>query len=135
LASFEIERIVGDKEGGIGLALDLNHTANVKKRAAAIADVVVRFVRFDMLIFEIILHVAARESFRGLIVVFDMIGAKALVGVMDVDVVVGNEEIALAALGALGRKLGDAALGNGRADLLRGGGTRAGKNQGEKKQG
>ena len=63
-----------------------------------------------------------------------MVGAKTLVGVMDVDVIVGNEEIALAALGTLGRKLGDAALGNGRADLLRGGGIRARKNQDEKKQ-
>jgi hypothetical protein len=87
-----------------------------------------------MLIFEIILHMAARESFRGLVVVFDMIGAKALAGVVNVNVVIGDEEIALAALGALSRKLGHAALGNGRADLLRGGGIRARKNQDEKKQ-
>jgi hypothetical protein len=52
---------------------------------------------------------------------------------VDVDVVVGDKETALAALRAIGGKLGDAALGNGRADFLRSAGIRAGENRGERK--
>ena len=131
LVSFEVERIVAGKDGGIGLALDLNRAANVEKRAAAGADVIVRFIRFEMLIFEIILHVATCEGFVSVIVVFDVIGAKTLPGVVDIDIVIGDEEIALVALRALGGKLGDAAFG-GRADFLRGSGSHSDGNQGEK---
>jgi len=111
-----------------------HRTANVAKRAAAGADVVMGFLGFEVLIFEVVSHVAARESFRGLIVVLDVISAQALAGVVDIDVVVGDKEIALAALRAVRRKLGDAALGSGPADLLRGGRSRASENQGERKQ-
>src|SRR4029077_19489903 len=76
------------------------------------------FVGFEVLIVEIILHVAARKGFGGLVVVFDVIGAEALAGIADIDVVIGDEEIALVALGSLGGKLGDTTLGGGRADLL-----------------
>ena len=131
LGRFEIERIVARKDGGIGLALDLNRTANVEKRPAASADVIVRFIRFEMLIFEIILHVAAREGFVSVVVVFDVIGAKALAGVVDINVVIGDEEIALVALRALGGKLCDAAFGR-RADLLRGNRSHRDRNQGKK---
>jgi hypothetical protein len=94
----------------------------------------VGFVSFKMLIIEVVLNVAARESFGGLVVVFDMIGAQALTGVVDVDVIVRDEEISLATLRALSRKLGDSALGGGRADLLCGATSRARKNQGETKR-
>jgi hypothetical protein len=79
------------------------------------------FISFEMLIFEVVSGVAARERFRGLVVVLDVIGAQPLPGVMDVDVIVGDEEIALAPLRALGGKFCDATLGTWRADLLRGG--------------
>jgi hypothetical protein len=85
-----------------------------------------------MLIFVIVLHVPAREGFRGLVVVFDVIGAETLAGVADVHVVVGDEQITLAALRALCRKLGYAALRHWRADLLRRGGWHAEENQGER---
>jgi hypothetical protein len=77
--------------------------------------------------------VAARESFVGLVVVFDVIGAKVLAGIVDVDVVVGDEEVALSTLRAFGGELGDAAFDCGRVDLLRVCG-RTGQEQGNSKQ-
>jgi hypothetical protein len=62
---------------------------------------------------------AARQSLVGLVVVFHVIGAKVLAGVVDIDVIVGDEEIALSTLRTLGGKLGDAALGRGALHLLR----------------
>jgi len=87
-----------------------------------------------MLIIEIVLDVAAGEGFGGLVVVFDVIGAQALVGVMDIDIVVGDEEIALAALGTFGGKFGDAAFGLGRAALLGHGTGGARENHGKREQ-
>jgi hypothetical protein len=80
-----------------------------------------------MLVFEVILHVTARESFIGLVVVFDVIGAKMLAGIVDVDIVVGDEEIALPTLRAFRGKLGDSTLRRGRVDLLSGRGRRTGE--------
>jgi hypothetical protein len=91
------------------------------------------FIGFEMLIFKVVPHVAARESLVRLVIVFDVIGAKALVGIVDVDVVVGDKETALAPLRAVSGKLGDAALGNRRADLLGSAGIRAGENRSERK--
>jgi hypothetical protein len=48
-----------------------------------------------------------------------MIGAEMLAGIVDIHIVVGDEQIALVALRALGGKLGDTALGYRWADLLR----------------
>jgi hypothetical protein len=77
--------------------------------------------------------VAARECFVGLVVVFDVVGAEALASVPDVHVVIGDEEIALAALGAFGGELGDAALGRGWVGLLRICRRRAEEKTGKKK--
>jgi hypothetical protein len=74
------------------------------------------------------------ESFGGLVVVFDVIGAQALASVMNIDIIVGDEEIALPALRPLCRKLGDTALGRGRADLLGLCGVSVCENQNEKEQ-
>jgi hypothetical protein len=87
-----------------------------------------------MLIFEVVLDVAAGKSFRGLVVVFDVIGTQALAGVMDINVIVGDEEIALPALRTLCRKLGDTALVRGRADLLGFCSVSVCENQNEKEQ-
>jgi len=59
-----------------------------------------------------------------------VIGAQALAGVTDVDIIVCNEEIAFAPLGSIRGKLRDTAFG-GRMDLLRTGEGRAMKNEGE----
>jgi len=133
-ASFEIERIISNEDSGIWLALNFYRAVNVDERAAAGANVILSFLGFEVLIFEVVSYVAARESFRGLIVVLDVVSAQALAGVVDVDIVVGDEEITLAALRAVRREFGDTAPGNVRADLLRGGRSRAGKDQSERKQ-
>src|SRR4029077_11058644 len=132
-ASFKIERIVGNEDSGIWLALDFHPAGGVEKRAASSADVVVGFLGFEVLIFEVVSYVAARERFRGLIVVLDVIGAQALAGVVDVDIVVGDKEIARTALRAVRREFGDTAFGSGPVDLLRSGESQAGKNEGERK--
>ncbi len=98
---FEIERIIRDEQRGVGAALDFQRAADVGEGATAGAHVVVGFIGLEVLILEVVLDVAARESFRGLVVVFDVVGAQALAGVMNIDVVVGDEEIALPALRAL----------------------------------
>jgi hypothetical protein len=132
--SFEIERIIRDEQGGIRPALDFQRAADVREGATAGAHVVMGFIGFEMLIFEVVLDVAAGESFRGLVVVFDVIGAQALAGVMDINVIVGDEQIALPALWALGGKLGDAAFGRGRTDLLGLCRVRVGENENKKEQ-
>src|SRR5882762_4178882 len=92
------------------------------------------FIGFEMLIFEVVLDVAAGESFRGLVVVFDVIGTQALASVMDINVIVSDEEIALAALRAFGGKLGDAAFGCGWTDLLGVCGSSVGEEESKKEQ-
>jgi len=89
---------------------------------------------FQVLIFEVILDMTAREGLGGLVVVFDVVGAQALAGVMNIDVIVGDEEIALPALRTLGGKLGDTALGCGGAGLLGFCGASGCDNQNEKEQ-
>jgi hypothetical protein len=53
---------------------------------------------------------------------------------VDVNVVVGDEEVALPALGAFRGKLRDAAFGRWRADLLRVRGRGSGEERGNSKQ-
>jgi hypothetical protein len=131
---FEIERIIRDEQRGIRPALDFQRAADVGEGATAGAHVVMGFIGFEMLIFEVVLDVAAGESFRGLVVVFDVIGAQALAGVMDINVIVGDEQIALPALRALGGKLGDTALSRGGTDLLGLCHVRVGENENKKEQ-
>jgi hypothetical protein len=120
LAGFEIKRIVGDEDGGIGAALDFDGAANAEESAAAGADIVVRFVGFEVLILVVVLNVAAGEGFGSLVIVFDVIGAEALFAIVNVHVVVGDEEITFAALRAGGGEFRDAAFDGGRANLLGG---------------
>jgi hypothetical protein len=92
------------------------------------------FIGFKVLTFKVVLYVAASEGFRGLVIVLDVIGAQALASVMNIDVIVGDEEIALPALRTLGGKLGDTAFGRGRAGLLGLCGASGCDNQNEKEQ-
>src|SRR6266436_975322 len=117
-AGLEVERILGQQEGGIGAALDLHGAVDVAEEAAAGADVVMGFVAIEMLIFVIELHMAASNGLRRLVVVFDVVGAQAQSSIADVYVAVRDVEVALAALRSGGRKLGDAALAGGQANLL-----------------
>ena len=117
---FEVERIVGDEDGGIGAALDLEEAANFFESAAAGGDVVVGFVGFEMLSVEIEEDVAAGDDFGGGVVVFDVIGTEAHAAVGDVHVVVGDVQVADAALRTAGGDFGDAAFDGGRANLLGG---------------
>ena len=120
LPGFEIKRVVGDEDRGIRTTLDFNRAADMEEGAAAGAHVVVSFVGFEMLVLVVVLDVAAGEGFGGLVIVFHVIGAKALLAIANVDVVVGDEEIAFAALRTRGRELGDTAFDGGRANLLGG---------------
>ncbi len=95
---FEIERIVGDEDGGIRFPLDADESAYVGEGAAAGADVVMGFVGFDVLIFVVVDDVAAREGFVGLVVVLHVVGAEALISVMNVDGAIGGGDVALAGL-------------------------------------
>ena len=64
------------------------------------AYVLVGFVVFEVLVLVVVLDVAASEGFGSLVIVFHVIGAKALLAIADVHVVVGDEEIAFVALRA-----------------------------------
>ena len=105
---FEVEWIVCDQNGGIRFALDFDEAAHVGEGAAAGADVVVGFVGFEVLILVVENDVAARDRFVGLVVVLDVVGAQALVAVVNVDGAVGGGDVALASLRSARRKLGDA---------------------------
>ena len=104
LLRLEVQRIVGDQDGGIGAPLDFDGAAHVGEGAAAGADVVVRFVGFQVLIFVVEDDVAAGDGFVGLVVVFDVVGLQALVAVVNVHGAVGDGEVALALLRAGWRK-------------------------------
>ena len=107
---FEIERIVGDQNGRIWFAFDFDGAAYVDEGAAAGADVEVRFVGLEVLIFVVEDDVAARGGLVGLIVVFDVIGAQALVAIANVDGSVRDRNVALALLRSARRKLRDSTL-------------------------
>ena len=92
---FEVERIFGDQNGRIWFAFDFDGAAYVGEGAAAGADVEVRFVGFEVLIFVVEDDVAARHGLVGLIVVFDVIGAQALVAIVNVDGSVRDRNVAL----------------------------------------
>src|SRR5882672_7381990 len=133
-AGFEVKRIVRYEQRGIRPALDFQRAADVGEGATAGAHVVMGFIGFEMLIFEVVLDVAAGESFRSLVVVLDVIGTQALAGVMDINVIVSDEEIALAALRAFGGKLGNTAFGRGWTDLLGLCGISVGEEESKKEQ-
>ena len=105
------------QDRGIRFALDAYETAHVGEGAAAGADVVVGFVGFDVLIFIVEDDVAARDGFVGLVVVFDVVGAEALIAVVNVDGAFGGGDVALAGLRADRGEVGDAAFG-GLTDFL-----------------
>jgi hypothetical protein len=87
----------------------------------ACADVVVSFVGFEVFVVVIEADVAAREGFGGFFVVLDVIGLEALVAVVNVDVVVGDEEVALFLLRAARPDFDFAGFGGVEVGLLGGG--------------
>src|SRR6266403_791701 len=133
VASFEVEGIIGKKESGIGAALNLDGAANIVKEAMAGADVVVRFLGFEVLGTVIEKNVAAGGGFIGFDVVFDVIGAKTAIAVMNIHVAVGGGQIAFAAL-RLGFQICDPAFGGRETGLLSVGGAWRGAGQREKQR-
>jgi hypothetical protein len=117
IASFEIERIVGDQDGGIGTAFNLYGAVDVVEKAVAGADVVMGFAGFDVLVVVIQLNVAGGNGFVGPDVVFDVVGAEARAAIVDVHIAVGGDDVALAAL-RFCFHVGDAAFAGGEAGLL-----------------
>ncbi len=91
---FEMKRIRADEQSGIGAALDTERGANVMESAAAVVQIVLRFVGFDVLVEPIELDVAARDDDAGVVVVFHVIGAQADVFVMQIDIAVGVRDAA-----------------------------------------
>jgi hypothetical protein len=115
---FEVEGILGDENGRVGTAFQTDGATGVFESAAPRADVKFRLLSFDVLIVEIKLDVTAGGGLRGDAVVLHVIGLKAKVAVMDVDVPIGQIKVALFGLRAAGGNLGDRA-GSGRdANLL-----------------
>jgi hypothetical protein len=76
-----------------------------------------RFVGFEVLVAVIKLHVASGCGFEGLAVVFDVVGAKTCIPVVNVHVAVGGGDVAFAAL-RFGFQIGDAAFAGRKAGLL-----------------
>src|SRR5882724_10874249 len=117
VARFEIKRIVGNQDGGIGPALDLGAAANIVEKAVAGADVVMRFVSLEVLVVIVEQNVAGGDGFEGLAVIFDMVGAKARVSIADVDITIGGGDVTAAAL-CFCFQLGDAGLRSRQMNLL-----------------
>ena len=87
--------------------------------AAGRADVVLGFVRFDVLVLVIELDVAACHGVVSLIVVLDVVRAQPHIFVTNVHVAVGNIQISLAALRTARGKFGDAPFPRRKVGLLR----------------
>src|SRR6267143_6959432 len=117
VACFEIKRIVGNQDGGIGPALDLDTAPNIVEKAMAGADIVMRFVSLQVLVVIVEQNVAGGDGFEGLAVIFDVIGAKARVSIADVDITIGGGDVAPAALRSC-FQLGDAGLRRRQMNLL-----------------
>ena len=98
LSCFEVKRIIGNQDCRIGPPLDLDAAANVVKQTVSGADVVVSFIGFEVLVAVIEPNVAGSGGFVGLAVVFDVIGAKTGVRVLNVHVAFSSGEVAFAAL-------------------------------------
>jgi hypothetical protein len=94
VTSFEIKRIVGNQDSGIGPAFDLDTAANVVEKAVAGADVIMRFVGIEVLIVVVELNATGGDSFKGLAVVFDVIGAETRVAEVNVHIAISQGDIA-----------------------------------------
>ena len=136
VSRFEIQRIVRNQDSGIRPPLDLDAPANIVENAVAGADVVVRFISFEVLVVVVELDVAGGDSFERLAVVFDVVGTKTCVSIADVDIAVGGGDIAAAAL-CFCFQLGDAGFRRRETNLLSAGKRRGrgGKRRNQKNQG
>jgi hypothetical protein len=114
---FEIKRILRNEEGRAGAALDAHSAAHVYEVPLAGAYVVTRFVGFEMFLLEIIDHVAARDGFRGLLVVFDVVGTKSRVAVQNFYVAVRDIQVTLMALRTGRGKLGKGSFARSKTNL------------------
>src|ERR1700675_477974 len=79
------------------------------ENAVTALHVVVRFVLFRSLILKIELHVAPRERFGGLFVVFHVIRSQSRIAVANIDIIVGDIQITATALRGTRRKISHAA--------------------------
>src|SRR6266513_2788784 len=95
---FKVERVFGNQNCRIGPPLDLDVAANGVKQTVSGADVVVSFIGFQVLVSVIELNVAGSGGCVGLAVVFDVVGAKTGVRVLNVHVAFSSGDIAFAAL-------------------------------------
>jgi hypothetical protein len=118
-AGFEIERILGNKNRGIGLTFDFHGPTNIVKKAVAGADVVVRFVGFEMFVVVVQQDVASGDGFVVSIVVFDVVGPETRASIVNVHVAVSGGDFALAGL-CFRFEVGDAAFAGRRPSLLTG---------------
>jgi hypothetical protein len=68
------------------------------EKAVASADVVMRFVGIEVLIVVVELNVAGGDRFKGLAVVFDVVGAETRIPKVNVDIAIGRGNVAAPAL-------------------------------------
>ena len=109
---------MSDEDRRVGAAFQAYSAANVFEVAPTGADVEFSLVAFDMLILEVKLDMTSSGGLRGDAVVLNVIGLKAQVAIVDVDITIGQIEVAFLGLGAAGRDLGDIAGSRRNADLL-----------------
>ena len=114
----EVQRVIRNQEYGIGPPLNPDVSADVVKQAVPGADVVVSFIGFEVFVAVVQLDVASSRGFVRLAVVFDVVGAKTSVRVMNVHLAVSCRDIAFAAL-RLRLEIGDSTFGGRKASLLR----------------
>src|SRR6267143_2987189 len=113
----EVQRIFGNQECRIGPPLDFEVAANVVEEAMTGADVVVCFIGIEVLVAVIELNVAGGGGFVGLAVVFDVVGAKTGLRVVNINVAVSRDDVAFAAL-RFSFQICDSAFGRRKASLL-----------------
>ena len=119
VAGFKIQRILGDHHHRVGAAEYFDGAANVFEGANAGGEVEVRFGGFEVLVFVVELHVALGERIAGGVVIFDVIGTQPHAGILQIDIFVGDEEVALVSLRAFRGKLGVLAFAGRQTHLLR----------------
>lgn len=116
--AIEIQRVFRDEDGGIGFSDDFHRAMHVMEETVAGADVVMRVVSIEMLIFEVVFHVAGGDDLGSRVIVLNVVGGKTGVAIDDHDVVVREVQVALAALRTAGRDFGELAFGVGEVGLL-----------------
>src|SRR5215813_372628 len=118
VARFEVQGVLGGENHGIWLARNLDVPVNLVEFARSCAQVVLRLAGLNMLGVIVEDDVACSSGFVVFVVVFDVIGAERDLSVLNQNILISDEKVALLFLRAVRRNFYDFALSGGQTNEL-----------------